>query len=98
MKNFHELPQNPIDWTLSDLPFAIKKIMDDLQIIQERLGNQKEQKEPTIKGYLTVKQAAEFFQRPESTIKRWCRDGIIIGARKMGDWLIPNPPQLINNR
>lgn len=48
--------------------------------------------------YQTVTQAAAKWGRSAHTVRRWCQDGHIAGAYKLGHlWLIPltaTPPQL----
>jgi excisionase family DNA binding protein len=40
--------------------------------------------------YYTVEEVARILRKHENTIRRWCNDGTLKGARKFGnDWYIP---------
>jgi excisionase family DNA binding protein len=52
--------------------------------------------------YLTITQAAERWDRPRPTVKRWCQAGAIPGVFKVGrQYAIPDtatPPKLLRGR
>lgn len=51
------------------------------------------EKAPQIeeKRYLTLKQAASAYGRTEETIRKYCRQGVILGIKLGNDWQIETP-------
>lgn len=52
----------------------------------------------TLSPYYTVDEIAEMLHTHVETVRKWCRDGRLEGARKFGkDWFIPrttiDPPK-----
>lgn len=84
---------------LEDVPKIVWELRNDLKDIHSllsRMLGQSDNIDDKIVGYMTTKDAVEYFGKDENWIRRQCSNRKIKGATKMGkDWMIPKNAELI---